>query len=106
MNRRKYDRVVEEEIRHLVKLAAEREAESRMKLIVTEVNRWKRGSVPISEALREIAGFCESSSLALVEGADPGVAAAHAVAQGFLSKRDFSESGWMAIEILVTLAEI
>jgi len=89
-----------------VKLAVEREAESRMKLIVTEANRWKRGNISISEALKEIARLCESSSLALVEGADPGLTAAHAVAQGFLSKKDFSESSWMAIEILVTLAEI
>jgi hypothetical protein len=106
VNRRRYDRLVEGELQRLVELAATRESEARIRKVAAIVNRWKKGNLPVSEALRDIGRLSGSSALAWVEGADPGVSAAHAVAGGFLSREDFSESAWTAIEILVTLAGI
>ena len=106
MNERKYSKLVLRELARLDELAAVRESESRLKEISSKLNRWKKGSISSSEALSEINRLSGTSPLLWSDGADPGVHSAQAVASGFLKRKDFSESAWKAVEILITLAEI
>ena len=106
MSERRYTQAVRRELSRLVELAAARESESRLKEISSLVNRWKKGSTASSDALIEISRLSGSSPVTWSDGADPGVPVAHAVAVGFLDRKDISDSAWKAIEILITLAGI
>lgn len=106
MNERRYTQVVRREFLRLSGLAFEREADSRLKEIVTTVNRWKKGGTGSADALAEIKHLSAASPIIWTEGVDPGVPVAHAVAAGFLTRSDFTDSAWKAIEVLVTVAEI
>ena len=106
MNERRYTQLVLRELKRLGELASSREQDSRLKEISTKLNRWKKGSMSSAAALTEIQRLSGASPLVWVDKADPGILAAHAVASGFLKKKDFSESAWKAVEILITLAEI
>ena len=106
MSEHKYSKLVIQELNRLGELAAERESESRLRKISTLLNRWKKHGISSSAALAEIYRLSGKSPLVWSEGADPGVHAAHAVASGYLTRKDFSEPAWRAIDILITLSEI
>lgn len=106
MKERRYSQTVRREFLGLIGLASEREADSRLKEISTMVNRWKKGSTTSSDAIAEIKHLSGTSPISWSVGADPGVPVAHAVAAGYLVRKDFSDSAWNAIEVLVTVAEI
>ncbi|RKX75479.1 MAG: hypothetical protein DRP60_08765 [Spirochaetes bacterium] len=106
MNERRYTQVVLRELKRLGELATSREQDSRLKEISAKLNRWKKGSMSSAAALAEIQRLSGASPLVWIDKADPGIHAAHAVASGFLKKKDFSESAWKSVEILITLAEI
>ena len=106
MGGHKYSRPVIQELRRLGELAAERESEFRLREISTLLNRWKKHGISSSAALAEIYRLSGKSPLVWSEGADPGIYAAHAVASGYLNRKDFSGPAWKAIDILITLSEI
>jgi len=106
MNERRYNRVVLRELKRLVELASSRERDFRLRDIGIRLNRWKKGSMSSTDALAEINRLSGTSPLAWAKGADPGVYAAHAVSSGFLDRKDFSDSAWNAVEVLITLAGI
>jgi len=106
MSERRYSKVVLRELKRLGELAASREFESRLKEISSMIKRWKKNSLSSSVALSEINRVSGTSPLLWADGADPGIHAAHAVASGYLDRKDFSDSAWKAVEILITLAEI
>jgi len=106
MSEHKYTRLVQSELTRLGELASVRESESRLKKISSLLNRWKKGGIRSSDALSEINRLSGSSPLIWSENADPGVYVAQAVASGLLDRKDFSDSAWKAVEILITLAGI
>jgi hypothetical protein len=106
MSERRYTQMVKRELVRLADLASERESESRLREISAMVNRWKKGSTGSFDALGEIQRLSGTSPVTWSHGADPGVPVAHAVAAGYLKRKDFSDASWKAVEVLVTLAEI
>ncbi len=106
MSERHYSQLVLRELNRLGELASVRESESRLKAISSKLNRWKKGDMTSSLVLTEINRLSGASPVTWSVGADPGVHVSYAVAAGYLSRKDFSDSAWKAIEILITLAEI
>jgi hypothetical protein len=103
---RKYDNEIDIELKNLILKAETKEMESRLRSVSTAVNRWKKGSQDALSTLSEVKRLAGSPSISWAEGADPGVAVAHALNSGLLEKTDISEKTWKAIEVLVTLVEI
>ena len=106
MSDRRYTQAVRRELSLLAELAAARGSDNRLKEISTVINRWKKGNSNSSDALAEINHLSGTLPVTWSDGADPGVPVAHAVAVGYLNRKDFSDPAWKAIEVFITLAEI
>jgi len=106
MSERVYSQAMRNEMRSLMKLAAAREAEKRLKEVSTLIYRWKRGKSSSQRALLEIHNLSASTQATWSSGADPGIPVAHAFAAGYLQREDISDSTWKEIEVLIALAEI
>lgn len=106
MSQQKYDEDVYDELRSLILKAETNEMENRLRSISTVVNRWKKGTQDAQSSLSEIKRLSGTPSVTWTEGADPGVAVAHALTNGLLKRPDISDKTWKAIEVLVTLVEI
>lgn len=106
MSQKKYENDVYHELRSLILKAETNEKESRLRSISTVVNRWKKGAQDAYSTLSEIHRLSGTPSISWREGADPGVAVAHAFTTGLLKRQDISDKTWKAIEVFVTLVEI
>ena len=106
MSYRKYNPEVRKELKRLTDIATERDSESRLRQLAALLDDWRDGKVGPNDALQAVRSFPVDSSGSWLEGSDPGMPVAHAVARGLIKREEVPPATWAAIEILVTLADL
>ena len=106
MNNKKYPDTVVKELKHLELLSRKRSVENRLNAISDILGQWKAEKFTEMHALQKITELTEIHEKQWSEGADIGIPIAKALNDGTLTRDDFSDKTWKAIEVLVDLLSL